>query len=714
MSRTAAAALLGLASATALAQHPGLDPYIEADLQEVDLLSECAMGESDNPRDEAKMRMERALCLYNGRIAKRKMEAEQVVLAERNARYMRSVQALRSATHALNETFSDIDASVLPGKGPWSAFTAAVDGEFGRRMFRLAWAETGGAARDPSRLGSRRRGGKEKIADRARHERWAREALERPEIAAAVGTSGAAAGERPLGGSAQEREVTLASAGHARRPAGHDADGWWGIAEQAATRAALTSALDPRLRPNAITADAVLARMPADNDGFTGRYDGHEVGGYDLDEEERKVSLALLAYVRATQDVSNRTYCAFHGQAQSPGCVIMWNSETCHPLECDWGVPYPGMTFINGNPDAKTGGGWLRVFKKERMLACMATEADQNAAIERPQWLRPRCNQEVEHARELRAGRGGAKPHWRTDHRGSLGQELRYGRINEESPAWSPLEQALRALEGDGASEEERCTARLIRACDDTEGPPAILPDAWHSCEREQTHEVCTPLGGCAVEPVLPACMRDGMGMATWRPGTAVPAPSGACAAAIEKHPEDAAARALRCADARRQAMRDAARENRGIDRQRIAGIEDSERRRTAAQAFLAAQMAAPGTTTSTTTSTTTKTRGSGPGLPAGASFDDTKACATALAGACPSVSQHNLWEGYDPWNRCPARVRPGSGTPQTQCEARVLETHPGCAKVGRSWQRRAECWPEEEEEESAAAPADTRTSGTG
>ena len=689
MRRMMTALGLALASAGAPGAHPGLDPYVEGDLQEVDRLSECAMGESASERDRAKMRMERALCLYNGRMGKRRMEAEQEKLAERNARYRRSVRALRAATHALAATFSDIDVSRLPGREPWSEFTRAVDGEFGRLMFRMAWGETGGAARDPSRLGSRQRGRKEKVAGRARHERWAREALERPEIAAAMGNAGDPASERPLGGDAEEREATLAAAGHARRPARHDEDGWWGIAAQAGARAALTSALDPRRRPGVITADGVLARMPAHDDGFTGRYDGDEVGGYDLEKVESEVSLALLAYVRSTQKVSNRTYCAFHGQAPSPGCVRMWNSESCHPLECDWGVPFPGMTFINGNPDTGTGGGWLRVFKNERMLACRATEADQEAAVERPGWLRPRCNQEVERVRALRAGRAGAKPHWRTDHRGSLGQELRYGRINEESPGRSRLEEALDALEGEGTSEEERCTARLIRACDETEGPPAILPGAWHSCERDQTHEVCTALGGCVIEPVLPACMREGMGMAAWRPGGAMPAPSGVCAAAIAKHPEDAQARARRCGDRKRQAMRDAARENRRIDRERIAGLERSARREAAAQAVLAAQMASPGGEA---------------GLPAGASFEEAKACAKALALACPGVDRHNLWGGRNPWSRCPARVREGSGTPQTQCEARVLETHPGCERVGRSWQGRRECWPEEEEAGSRTA----------
>ena len=652
----------------------GLDPYIEGNLQQVDELEECTIEEGGNERDRAKARMAKALCVYNGRLSKRKIEKTEKEIEQRNKRYFEAVKNLKTATRALAKTFAEIDETKLGGKEPDSKFMSTIDAEFGRLTYRIAWGETGAATRDPSRLGSRKRGKKEKIADMERHKRWAKTAME---------TEGTNEATSNLGGKGAERERVLKEAGLGRRAANANEDAWQSITSQARERAQATEAIKPEDRASAVTQRAIVERMPTGNDGFTGRYDG-----YDVEKSERKASLAVLGYVRSSQEVSNKVFCAFHGQAPSPGCVQIWNSDECRVLECNWGVPYPGMTLVNGNPDKKTGGGWLRIFKRERLLACRATEAGQNKMIERPQWLRPRCNQAVETARDLRAERGGRKPHWRTDDRGNLGQELRFEKIVEMTPAKDELEEALKEIEHAKASAEERCTAELIRKCDGVDGPPAILPDAWRSCEIEEKHNVCTAQGVCNEESIMPRCMREAI-------------KTKGCEQAIMKNAENPEQRAIRCSDPRRIAMTNAARENRGIDQQRIAGLEARDRESVKAQAFLIAQQNPQGTSQSGSSTTTnnagTKPQGK-PSKKVGKNFEETKACATALAHACPSVNRDTLWDGLDPWNRCPARVRKNSGTPQTECQARVLESDSACKTIGRRWQVRAECWPKEEE----------------
>ena len=91
--------------------------------------------------------------------------------------------------------------------------------------------------------------------------------------------------------------------------------------------------------------------------------------------------------------------------------------------------------------------------------------------------------------------------------------------------------------------------------------------------------------------------------------------------------------------------------------------------------------------------------------------LDAVRACGSALVTAC-GVEQHELWNGYEPWRKCPTETQPGSGPVQTECEARVLERHPGCAALGRSWQSRPECWPKEEGGQAAptASPEEEPT----
>ena len=160
------------------------------------------------------------------------------------------------------------------------------------------------------------------------------------------------------------------------------------------------------------------------------------------------------------------------------------------------------------------------------------------------------------------------------------------------------------------------------------------------------------------------------------------------CIAAIERTAETSAKRTQRCTQPRRKAMMQGARQIPGIDADAAHGAKEAAARREEAASYEATVLA---------NSAGERPRGGGPPTRDEPTFEKKKECGAALVKACPKVSAQMLWDGFEPWDRCPTRINERSGTPQDTCQAAILENSPACAGIGRTWQSRAECWPPEE-----------------
>ena len=405
-----------------------LAPYIDDTQYKSDELDPCDAINAVGTRAIETANVERALCLYNARLSKERLELEQGGIESRNSVYNQGLEELDAATWRLSETFDEIDIELLTGSAPKSRFMTDLRATYGELLYRIAWDKTGAAFHDRSRHGpdpsnpkndgTRKRGGKENLADMSRHKRWVSEAMSQPKIAAATSN---------LGGKGLTRDEALEAQG--LQPAAPKAtnSAWKAIMEQARKRNVAADGFAPSDRAPKITPTDIAGRMATGTDGFNGPNDN-----LDPEEEANKASLEVMRYVARSQRLTLKTKCAFHGVEVANECRRVWNSSSCVYTECAWEQPYAGETIMS----------WLATFKTERAIACYASEGGQNEAAAtaqgkgRPDWLRPRCNQAVHKLREQRGEETGKKPHWRIDHRGDqrAGTSLRSDHQRDPDP----------------------------------------------------------------------------------------------------------------------------------------------------------------------------------------------------------------------------------------------------------------------------------------
>lgn len=644
-----------LAGAVALGTAPSTAGPLTAEQEDitygVDVLRTC-QAQSDARRGASDKRQMHALCLYNARIEERRVAAEADRVGARAETWRASARALEAATDELDTTFRDIIAEDLAPHDADTPYQRTLLDTYGLRTYMLALSANGGAFHDRTRHKSRKRGRREQLGGIEWHRARVSEGMQRQ-----VTIGGERTSIREMIGTL-EREAGEASDNH-WTPALPGADNPW--MDAAAGGRQRASDAVKRQRSGTGAPDAAPAvrtrdirdRLPTGTDGFTGPWDDGRP-----ERAAREASLTVLAWVRARTDLTTRAFCAFHDVAPGPECRHVWGSESCVPYECLWEHDFPGVTLVD----------WLRVFKKERYDACLATEAERDRAgddgTHRPKWLRSRCQMFIE---DLRNERGaGHAPQYRVDHRGWLGQEVRLKAIGTATPIRNALDSALAALGNEPAA--EGCTQTLIEACgeSDIEAAPPLTQAAWMTCDVGRTHTVCDLSGACAEEEVLAPCMRDAID-------------TGVCASAIEQVGETRAQRGRRCAHPSEQVFMRTARDTDGINAGAAAATEQGWR---AFRTAIALQPTTPG------------------GASGNANVEPKIECAQALVEGCMSMNEDTLWTTADngglmPWDRCPSAVRGEASRPtQTACMAAILENSSACLSVGASWESRQVCWP--------------------
>ena len=459
----------GLACADAA---PPIERHVDAPIS-------CPPPAGTHPDDARR----HALCLYHARLAQRQLAELAGIVHRRNAAYHAARAALARASTQLGailEIGTTITADHLPGSG-----TSALDALlYGTRS--LAWKD---CSRYQTRVGKHKN---ETLRTAAAARRLVRTQLDAA-ISSDERLTRLLAPRRDLAPSTPPALTALLE------PLPHRTL-WASTAAHVAARTATINAphVGPDIAPH-LTRRALTHAAAYDDDGGLGPWDGTwgkqwcqsgdrtlparprrqlgttPQGVYDSKREAILAARWMLDEIRARHPgLPDRIVCAFHGVQSSP-------PEQEHG-PCNWTAPL-----------AMHPARWLERYKRERALACEATDPNDEERTRVRPWRHPRCSQ-LDTWRRHRQ-QAGNDPHWTIEHQGNQKYEARIAAIRASTPSADTLTTAIQPLlRSDSAA--QRCLATVIAHCDGAAGrlplaPPPLTATPWTSCEPPAVRARC-------------------------------------------------------------------------------------------------------------------------------------------------------------------------------------------------------------------------------